>query len=95
MYAIRSYYVSGKLIVGDQSQPSLITPKTPTLSVSGARQWNLKNINVDIPLNKLVVVTGVSGSGKSTLVHDTVYAGLKKKVFGAYYDTIGAYDDIP
>ena len=87
-------YLSGKLSVGNSSKSSLFTLNSLVLKISGAKQWNLKNINVDVPLNKFVVVTGVSGSGKSTLVHDTIYAGLKKKVFGAYYDTIGAFDEI-
>jgi excinuclease ABC subunit A len=45
-----------------------------TITVQGAKEHNLKNINVDIPRNQLVVVTGVSGSGKSSLAFDTVYA---------------------
>ena len=45
-----------------------------TIIVKGAKEHNLQNINVDIPRNKLVVVTGVSGSGKSSLAFDTVYA---------------------
>jgi excinuclease ABC subunit A len=49
------------------------------IEIVGARENNLKNVSVEIPLEMLVCVTGVSGSGKSTLVHDILYAGMKKK----------------
>ena len=44
------------------------------IKVKGARQHNLRNIDVDIPRNQLVVLTGLSGSGKSSLAFDTLYA---------------------
>lgn len=61
------------------------------LTITGCSQWNLKNINISIPLNRFVCVTGVSGSGKSTLVHDTIYGAVKKRLEPAYKGDIGRF----
>jgi len=57
------------------------------ISVHGARAHNLKNIDLDIPRNKLVVITGISGSGKSSLAFDTIYAEGQRR----YIETFSAY----
>jgi len=57
------------------------------ITVRGARQHNLKNINVEIPRNTLTVITGLSGSGKSSLAFDTIYAEGQRR----YVETLSAY----
>jgi len=64
-----------------------------SIVLNGASENNLKVIDVEFPLNKMVCVTGVSGSGKSTLVHDTLYAAIQNQ-FGTYKDKIGRHKSI-
>ncbi|MFN9790432.1 MAG: excinuclease ABC subunit UvrA, partial [Holosporales bacterium] len=64
-----------------------VLPQAPALVVRGAREHNLKNIDISIPKDKLVVITGVSGSGKSSLAFDTIYAEGQRR----YVESLSAY----
>src|SRR6266576_2907522 len=63
------------------------------LKIRGASEHNLKGVDIEIPLDMLVCVTGVSGSGKSTLIHDCIYAGLKKQR-GDWQGHVGAFSKL-
>ncbi|HQD15957.1 MAG TPA: hypothetical protein PLY54_10955, partial [Ottowia sp.] len=61
--------------------------RRPVIAVRGARTHNLKNIDLDIPKDRLVVVTGLSGSGKSSLAFDTLYAEGQRR----YVESLSSY----
>jgi excinuclease ABC subunit A len=60
---------------------------SPTISIRGAREHNLKNVDIDLPRDSLVVLTGLSGSGKSSLAFDTIYAEGQRR----YVESLSAY----
>ncbi|EKE12870.1 MAG: hypothetical protein ACD_13C00134G0031 [uncultured bacterium] len=94
--SITGKYLSGKKKVELPSQISnlKLQSEASKLKIYGANQYNLKNIDVEFPLGKLISITGVSGSGKSTLLVETLFPALQKELNSNYRGESGGYKRI-
>ena len=89
--SLTGLYLSGKMKIPLPEKRRV--EETKWIKIKAASENNLKNLNVEVPLRKFVVITGVSGSGKSTLVHDILYGGVAK-MLGKPANNIGKYESI-
>ena len=88
--SLTSKYLRGELKI---EVPEKRRTSKKFIEITGARENNLKNIDVKVPLNTLTMITGVSGSGKSTLIGSVLYPALQKKLFG-YGEKSGQFTEI-
>ncbi len=86
--SLTTQYLNGTLQI---EMPTSRRSFNQALEIVGARENNLKNLNIKVPLNVMNVITGVSGSGKSSLVKKVLYPALKK-IKGGYADKTGSFD---
>ncbi len=86
-------YLSGRKTIPVPAERRPVDPER-VITVAGAREHNLKRVNVSFPLDTITVVTGVSGSGKSTLVHSTLFAALERLKGRDFEGKVGAHDAV-
>lgn len=87
--------LTGKYLTGVYKieQPKVLRKKQRSISITGVRQHNLKNVDVEFPLDMLCVISGVSGSGKTTLVKQVLYPALQK-LKGEFADKVGLHKQL-
>ena len=91
--SLTAQYLNGKLNIPVPVERRPCRPSGKSLKIMGAAQFNLKNIDVSIPLGLFTCITGVSGSGKSTLIYEILYKALAQKLYNSK-EAPGKFDSI-